>query len=74
MWYYGRRIRIEPDWNVKASRSISACFTASIRIEPDWNVKCKHGVCKGFYFTIRIEPDWNVKVIAPIVALSDNPY
>ena len=39
MWYYGGRIRIEPDWNVKKLKSPIALASASIRIEPDWNVK-----------------------------------
>ena len=41
MWYYGRRIRIEPDWNVKLKLDLSGVAMQSIRIEPDWNVKLK---------------------------------
>ena len=61
MWYYGRRIRIEPDWNVKMR--IGRWFFAKfhIRIEPDWNVKCVFTSNSFRSLNIRIEPDWNVK-------------
>ena len=39
MWYYGGRIRIEPDWNVKGILSTDSPVVGLIRIEPDWNVK-----------------------------------
>ena len=39
MWYYGGRIRIEPDWNVKELRYSKNNTAYCIRIEPDWNVK-----------------------------------
>ena len=39
MWYYGGRIRIEPDWNVKLERNGGGVYRKNIRIEPDWNVK-----------------------------------
>ncbi len=39
MWYYGRRIRIEPDWNVKSDTVATGGSGGVIRIEPDWNVK-----------------------------------
>mgnify|MGYP001678246501 CR=1 FL=1 len=39
MWYYGGRIRIEPDWNVKCYIAKSWEPYEIIRIEPDWNVK-----------------------------------
>ena len=41
MWYYGGRIRIEPDWNVKKEGSFPEVLEVNIRIEPDWNVKVK---------------------------------
>ena len=39
MWYYGGRIRIEPDWNVKLIIAAGILNSLHIRIEPDWNVK-----------------------------------
>ena len=39
MWYYESRIRIEPDWNVKAMNLAAGTASDLIRIEPDWNVK-----------------------------------
>ena len=61
MWYYGGRIRIEPDWNVKVFIDRPLTRDEKIRIEPDWNVKCKCRIYKGLSTGIRIEPDWNVK-------------
>ena len=34
-----RKIRIEPDWNVKHDFELSCYIRHMIRIEPDWNVK-----------------------------------
>ena len=34
-----KKIRIEPDWNVKCSVSGFINDLVNIRIEPDWNVK-----------------------------------
>ena len=39
MWYYRGRIRIKPDWNVKAVVGIEGEDLGNIRIKPDWNVK-----------------------------------
>ena len=38
MWYYGERIRIEPDWNVNINNDTTGKWRLNIRIEPDWNV------------------------------------
>ena len=63
MWYYGGRIRIEPDWNVKQGHYTPQQSYHFIRIEPDWNVK-EILILKGCKcIRIRIEPDWNVKII-----------
>ena len=68
MWYYGGRIRIEPDWNVKVSTKLPDIVCCLIRIEPDWNVKSLEMDCIELLACIRIEPDWNVKA-----ALSNKP-
>ena len=72
MWYYGGRIRIEPDWNVKSVESKTKEDKVEIRIEPDWNVKKSVKNAYGLLRAIRIEPDWNVKVEGSMPLLSPN--
>ena len=71
MWYYGGRIRIEPDWNVKPDFYLQTDPQLRIRIEPDWNVKFSIWLITTFFSPIRIEPDWNVKDYYDLVSIWD---
>ena len=58
----GRRVLIEPYWNVKQGCTLKGYNVYYVLIEPYWNVKIAElGMNAGFY-VVLIEPYWNVKI------------
>ena len=58
----GRRVLIEPYWNVKKGVDKNVVIETIVLIEPYWNVKEPLKQLARKYYTVLIEPYWNVKI------------